>query len=110
MRNREAAKPFLKLRQKRYLEILHIAAILSDSKDSKSYAETEIKAAKKRFRELYVAELSMVESEEVESCMVELAKEIDPELAPPKFTPTQRKAYDLAHALRDSFVKSWGIK
>ena len=60
------------------------------------------------FVELYVAELSMVESTLVESHMVRLAERSTPGLNP--FAPTQDAAYDLSHALRDSFVTSWGIK
>ena len=63
--------------------------------------------AKKRFRELYVAELSMVEAPEVEAKMVALANEIDPEVT--NFTVAQAAAYQLAHALRDSFVVDWKI-
>jgi hypothetical protein len=54
-----------------------------------------------------VAEFSMVESPDVEAKMVELAKQIDPTLV--ALNPAQRAALDLAHALRDSFVASWGL-
>jgi hypothetical protein len=37
--------------------------------------------AKRRFRELYVAELTMVEDPDVARRMVDLAKAVDPELA-----------------------------
>jgi len=100
----EASKPFLELRQKLYMEAVKAAAVLANRE---GYSQNEIAAAKKRFRELYVAELSMVESEAVETRMVELATKIDPSLTP--LNPTQRAAYDLAHALRDSFVVAWGV-
>ena len=100
----EAAKPFLQLRQKVYTEAVKAAAVLSDPD---SHTPEELSKAQKRFRELYVAELSMVESKEVEKKMVALAKIIDPSLA--SFTPKQAAAYDLAHSLRDTFVSSWGI-
>ncbi len=58
-----------------------------------------------RFRELYVAELSMVEPPQVESKMVQLARQIDPSLL--NLNPAQKATYELAHALRDSFVSSW---
>jgi hypothetical protein len=101
----EAAKPFLQLRQALYAEAVKAAAVLTNPG---THTQEELAAAKKRFCELYVAELSMVEAPEVEEKMVELAKQIDPELT--KFTPAQSAAYDLAHALRDSFVTSWGVK
>jgi hypothetical protein len=69
----EAAKPFLELRQRTYLEALQQAAILSNPEVHKT---EEIEKAGKRFRELYVAELSMVEARSVEGAMVELAKQI----------------------------------
>jgi len=72
-----------------------------------THSVEEARAARRRFRELYVAELSMVESSEVEKKMVALATAIDPELT--SLTPAQQAAYNLAHALRDSFVTAWGI-
>jgi hypothetical protein len=95
----EAVKPFRELRQKRYLEAIRVAAVLSNHG---LYEADEIKTAKKRFRELYVAELSMVETKAVAEHMIELAKTIDPELV--SLTPAQTAALDLAHALRDSYV------
>ena len=100
----EASKPFLDLRQKLYMEAVKAAAILS-TPDGRT--QEEMRAARRRFRELYVAELSMVESPEVERQMVELAKGIDPGLIP--LNPAQQAAYSLAHSLRDSFVASWGV-
>jgi hypothetical protein len=102
----EATKPFRELREKRYLEVVHIAAVLSD-KESGLYAEDEIAAAKRRFRELYVAELSMVESEQLESTMVKFAKKFVPELA--SLTPAQKEALELAHTLGDEFLASSGL-
>jgi hypothetical protein len=99
-----AAKPFLELRQKLYLEAVRAAGVLANPE---IHTEEEKKIAKKRFRELYVAELSMVEVREVEAQMVHLAAIIDPELV--RLKPQQTAAYDLAHALRDSFTESWGI-
>jgi hypothetical protein len=100
----EASKPFLELRQNRYTEALKAAAILANPD---THTAGELADAKKRFRELYVAELSMVEAPEVEAKMVALAAEIDPELT--RLTSAQRAAYELAHALRDSFVTSWRV-
>ena len=99
----EASKPFLELRQKLYMEAVKAAAVLANRD---GYSEREIGSAKRRFRELYVAELSMVESPEVEARMVDLASKTDQSLT--SLNPAQKAAYDLAHALRDSFVASWG--
>ncbi len=87
------------------MEAVKQAGILANPDD---HTKDELTAARKRFRELYVSELSMVESREVETEMVSLAQEIDPGLI--AWTPLQKAAYDLAHALRDSFASSWGIK
>lgn len=103
-RKAEAAKPFLELRQKLYGEALKSVAVLANPE---THSPDEIAAARKRFRELYVAELSMVESKEVEAKMVELAKGVDPQIT--SFTPAQQAAYNLAHALGDSFAAAWGV-
>ena len=101
----EAAKLFLELRQRLYLDTVQVVGILSNPSD---HTEEELIKARKRFRELYVAELSMVEAPEVMHQMVALAREIDPEL--PNFTDAQRAAYRLSHALRDTFIASWRIE
>lgn len=100
----EAAKPYLTLRQSLYLEALKAAATLANPA---THTADEIGAARKRFRDLYVAELSMVEERSVEEKMVALAGEIDSELL--KLTPAQQATYNLAHALRDSFVLDWQV-
>ena len=103
-RELEARKPFLDLRQKRYSEVIAAAGVLVDPEN---HSEAELSTARKRFRELYIAELSMVEAPEVEQNMVQLAKIVDPALT--SFTPAQKAAYDLSHALRDSFVADWRV-
>jgi hypothetical protein len=70
--------------------------------DPEIYSKEELQSARKRFRQLYLVELSMVESGRVESQMVEFAKVVDPALT--KLTAAQKAAYDLAHGLADSFV------
>jgi uncharacterized MAPEG superfamily protein len=100
----EAAKPFLELRQKLYLDAVQVAGVLANPQN---HTEEEVKKARTRFRQLYVAELSLVEGIGVEKEMVGLAKVVDPELT--AMTEEQRAAYRLAHALRDSLVKSWGL-
>jgi hypothetical protein len=101
----EASEPFLELRQGLYTEAVKAAAVLTNPAN---YTAEEMAAAKKRFAELYVAELSMVEEPEVEAKMKALATEIAPEMT--NLTPPQRAAYNLAHALRDTFVASWGVQ
>jgi hypothetical protein len=101
----EASRPFLQLRQNLYMEAVKAAAILANRE---GYSSKELAAAKRRFRELYVAELSMVESPEVEAKMVALAEETDPSLK--QLNPAQDAAYKLAHALRDSFAAAWGAQ
>src|SRR5262249_29893345 len=87
----EAAKPFLELRQKLYLEAVQAAAVLANPKD---HTEQEVKKAKTRFRELYVAELSLVEGLGVEKGMRALAEAVDPELV--TLTEEQFAAFNLA--------------
>lgn len=99
----EAAKPFLEIRQQKYMEAIKVAGVLANPQD---HTPEEIKAAEKRFGELYWAELSLVEARNVESSMVKLANSLG------KFsnvTPQQQAVIDLAHGLRDSLVKSWGV-
>jgi hypothetical protein len=104
-RQLEAAKPFLTLRQNLYSEAIHAAGVLATPD---VHTDEEKVAARKRFQELYVAELSMVEPHNVEESMVEVAKQIDPGLVP--LNKKQEAVYKLAHTLRDSFVESWGVK
>lgn len=100
----EAAKPFLELRQRLYLDAVKQAAILANPE---VHSKEEIETARKRFRELYVAELSMVEGANVEAEMIKLADQVDPELR--NLTSAQKAAYDLAHVLRNSLVTSWKV-
>ena len=104
-RRMEAARPFLELRQKLYMEALKTAAVLSTPDDRK---KVDLAAARRRFRELYVSELSMVEPPDVEGTMVALAQQIDPDLL--RLSPAQRAAYNPAHALRDTFSADWGLR
>jgi hypothetical protein len=104
VRATEAAKPFLELRQSTYIDALQVAGILANPD---THTKEELTDAKKRFRDLYVARLSMVEAPEVESSMVALASLVDPELT--KLNPAQSAALQLAHALRDTFVSSYRL-
>ena len=104
-RELETAKPFYTLRQNLYAEAVKSAGVLSNPE---VHTKEEIAKFRIRFRELYVAELAMVEAPAVEGEMMALASIIDPELL--NMTEAQKAAYDLAHALRNSFTHSWKIK
>jgi hypothetical protein len=95
----EAEKPLQDLRRTVYVEAVKTAAVIATPADR---SEDEIAKAKRRFRELYVAELSMVELPGVETAMVAFAKIVDPQLL--QLTPPQMAAYNLSHALRDSYI------
>lgn len=99
----EAAKPFLELRQKLYLEALNNASILASKK---FHTEDEIAEARKRFSELYWGELSLIEEVSIEKSMIALA---EAENLNDSSTDTQRSTYNLAHVMRKSLVASWGI-
>ncbi|MCP9929712.1 hypothetical protein KBY82_02820 [Cyanobium sp. AMD-g] len=95
----EAERPFLELRRKTYLDAVKTAAVLSTPEGRSA---EELAKAKHRFRELYVAELTMVEDESVEQKMVSLAAAVDPDLR--RLNQGQLAALELAKALRDSFT------
>jgi hypothetical protein len=95
----EAEKPLQELRRSVYVETAKAAAIIANPA---ARSTEEIEKARRRFRELYVSELSMVEQPGVESAMVAFAKVADPQLL--ALTDAQRAALDLSHALRDSYV------
>jgi hypothetical protein len=100
----EAAKPFYTMRQNLYAEAVKAAGVLANPE---VHSQDEISNSRKRFRELYVAELSMVEARGVESQMIALAKQIDPPIV--QMNEAQKAAYELAHALRDTFTYSWKL-
>ncbi|WP_321931518.1 hypothetical protein [Paraburkholderia guartelaensis] len=95
----EAEKPFQDLRRAVLLETVKNAAIIANPEGRSA---DELNKAKRRFRELYVAELSMVEPPEVESGMVHLAQAVDPGLV--DLSPAQLAALNLAHALGRSYA------
>lgn len=98
-RTLELMKPLYDLRRAIYIETVKTAAVIATPAD---HPPEEIAKAKRRFRELYVAELSMVEEPGVEEKMVAFARTVDPDLL--QLTPAQRAALGLSHALRDSYV------
>lgn len=100
-RRLEAEKPLAELRRTIYLETAKTAAIIANPADRPA---SEVAAAKRRFRELYVSELAMVETPDVEAKMVGLAGAVEPALA--SLTPAQDAALKLAHALKESYSGS----
>jgi hypothetical protein len=102
----EASRPFLELRQKRYVEAVDAASVLASPE---THGRQELEAARKRFLELYWGSLSMVEEAAVETKMMDMACSLD--LVPcvrEKLTP-QAAVYHLSHAVRDSLLDSWGV-
>lgn len=95
----EADKPFVELRRKTYLEAVKTAAIIANPEGRSS---EEMLNAKRRFRELYVAELTMVEDGDVARRMVQLAEAVDPDLRKP--SPAQLAALQLAQALKAGYT------
>jgi hypothetical protein len=95
----EADKPFVELRRCVYLEAVKTAAIIANPEGR---TQDELDKAKRRFRELYVAELTMVEDSEVASRMVSLAQAVDPGLT--QLTPAQSAALRLAEALKAGYT------
>ena len=95
----EADKPFVELRRSTYLEAVKTAAIMANPEGR---SPDDLAKAKRRFRELYVAELTMVEDQDVASRMVDLAKAVDPELA--DLSAAQIAALELARALKTGYT------
>ena len=98
-RRLEAEKPFQELRRTVYVEAVKNAAILANPEGRTA---TELSTARRRFRELYVAELSMVEDASVSQRMVHLARAVDKDLG--NLTESQVAALDLARALGESYA------
>lgn len=102
----EASRPFLELRQKRYVEAVDAASVLASPE---VHSKEELDIAKKRFLELYWGSLSMVEEAQVESKMMDMAWSLDfIEHKGEKPSP-QEAVYRLSHAVRDSLLDSWGV-
>jgi hypothetical protein len=95
----EADKPFVELRRATYLEAVKTAAIIANPEGR---SDDEMAKAKRRFRELYVAELTMVEDSNVASRMVSLAQAVDPELT--ELSAAQTAALTLAQALKAGYT------
>nr|WP_320015705.1 hypothetical protein [uncultured Desulfobacter sp.] len=84
------------------LEAAKTAAIIANPEGR---SPDDLSKAKRRFRELYVAELTMVEDRDVEAKMVSLAKAVDPDLG--KLTEGQRAALNLARALKTGYTNPY---
>jgi hypothetical protein len=76
-RKMEAERPFRDLQRSLYLEAIKVAAAIA-TPDGRT--QEELTKFRRRFRELYIAELTMVEDPAVEEKMVALAREVDAEL------------------------------
>jgi len=107
----EAAKPFLELRQKLYLEAVEAASIWAANEE---HNEEEIRKARKRFQELYWGALSVVEDRRVECAMIRMAVSLN--ITQPtnddcgKLETPKNASYKLSHVIRDSLLSSWGIE
>jgi hypothetical protein len=98
-RRTEAERPLRELRRSVYLEAVKTAAVIATPEGRSS---PELSKARRRFRELYVAELTMVEDPAVEATMVALARAVDPDLL--NLNAGQQAALNLAKALRSSYA------
>ena len=94
----DAERPFKELQRSVYLEAIKVAAAIA-TPDGRT--KEELTRYQRRFRELYIAELAMVEDLGVEQKMVALAREVDPELI--NLNAGQKAALDLAHALSRAY-------
>ena len=94
----EAERPLRELRRSVYLEVVKNAAVIATPEGR---SNLEMEKAKRRFRELYIAELAMVEDPTVEAKMVRLAQAVAPDLL--NLNDGQRAALELARALRESY-------
>jgi hypothetical protein len=100
----EAAKPFLEARLKLYTAALQSAAILATPEGRE---ESQLVAARQRFWELYWGELCMVEDSRVEAAMCKMGEALR---SAHERTPVQIASMGLAHEVRDSLLRSWGLR
>ncbi|ARN21781.1 hypothetical protein [Piscinibacter gummiphilus] len=97
-RRLEAERPFRELRRTVYLEAVKTAAVIATPEGRTA---EELGKARRRFRELYIAELSMVEGRDVEARMVALASAVDADLG--NLNQSQAAALQLARALGQGY-------
>lgn len=94
----ETKKPFMELRRKVYVDTVQtIAQLVTNDAKTPAYD-----TALKRFRQLYIAELTMVETADVAREMVQIATLIDPKLV--SLSEPQRSALSLSSALGTSYT------
>ena len=105
-RNFETRRPFLDQQLKYYIEVAKVAGYLVTHKPS----DPDWDGNNVRFAQLYWSELSIVESRDVESAMVDFGKKLD------LYVRTQTEeahselktaSLDLAHAIRADLDSIW---
>lgn len=97
-RRQALLQPSLELRRNRYLDILStLGKIAADDQDDKTLVE-----AKRRFWELYWADLSLVEDDEVKKAMQELGGMLKSGASLSTF---QQSTYKFASLIRQRIVK-----
>lgn len=97
----EARQPFLTRQLELYGETAKVAARIATSGD-----EAELSDARSRFWQLYWGELALVEDRDVEAAMVAFGDALKDDARQSKLQPL---SLDLAHAIRRSLDRSWGI-
>jgi hypothetical protein len=96
----EATRPYLDKQLALYTEATRVTAIIATSTDSQ-----EVEKALKRFKELYVGELALVERGSVAGAMVAFREALDERKGQEWLAPL---ALNLAHVCRDELAASWG--
>lgn len=98
----EARQPFLTRQLELYGEAAKVAARIATTEDHKELSE-----ATTRFWQLYWGELALVEDRDVEAAMVAFGDVLK---SGAKQAKLQSLSLDLAHAIRRSLDRSWGIE
>lgn len=98
----EARQPFLTRQLELYGEAAKVAARIATTDDEKELGE-----ATTRFWQLYWGELALVEDRDVEAAMVAFGEAMKTSA---KKAQQQSLSLDLAHAIRRSLDRSWGIE
>ena len=94
----ETKLPFMELRRTVYVNTVKTIAELVTAEPKTPAYETALK----RFRQLYIAELTMVETKDVAEEMVKIAKVIDPNLV--LLSAPQQSALSISRALGASYT------
>ena len=96
-REAEAMRPFIEMKRQRYVEILQVVGTLA-APDQDPVKTTK---AKRRFWELYWAELTLVEDKDIEKAMKDLGALFEPNLKPSEL---QGQTYRFAHLIRQKLL------